>query len=236
LHHGGSIDRAEDIIVSASRMGATDVKLQYFTERDLIGRTRGHGWDVLARYALSPSAITELQAFAAGQCGVEMGVAFFGIHGARTFRDACGAADWCKIPGNLSHDRKLVEEVRALGKPMVLSFYPHACIENTCNDDVALHCTTTYPTADDRLYLGLIGTLPKMIFKEVGWSCHADARFPTSAELACLAYACGARWFEFHYRDDSVPTDSPDYDVSLWPDLLAYTITQLKKCAEIVGS
>jgi sialic acid synthase SpsE len=234
LHHGGDFRRCEDIIASASACGSTDVKLQYFTREDLLGRAKGAGWDVLSRYALKPWQVSNLRA-TAGHCGLELGVSFFGVNGARSFREACGDVDWCKIPAPQSQDRQLVEEVRALGRPMVLSFYPDQDICNTCNDDVALHCTRGYPTPDAALALGRISTLPK-IFKGIGWSCHADARHPTSAELACLAYAAGARWFEFHFRDDLVHTDSPDYDVSLWPDLMAYTVQQLKRCAEIVGS
>lgn len=236
LHHGGDYERAQEIIASAAACGATDVKLQYYTREDLHGRPKGAGWDVLKKYAMSAERISSLRAFAGGCCRIELGCSFFGIHGVRRFRETCGAMiDWAKIPAPQTSNRELVQEVRSLGYPMVLSFYPHSAIENVANEDTILHCTSKYPTPDDQLHLGLISTLPR-IASEYGWSCHADARHPTSAELACLAYAAGARVFEFHYRDDSVPADSPDYEVSLWPDLLAYTVQQLKRCAEIVGS
>lgn len=235
LHHGGDVRRCEEIISSAAACGATDVKLQYFTREDLRGRPKGAGWDVLERYALKATQISNMRAFAGGCCHVELGCSFFGVAGVRQFRDMRGCIDWAKIPAPQTSNSELVQEVRALGYPMVLSFYPHSAIENVANEDTILHCTSKYPTPDDQLNLGLISTLPR-IASDYGWSCHADARHPTSAELACLAYAAGARVFEFHYRDDSVPSDSPDYEVSLWPDLLAYTVQQLRRCAEIVGS
>lgn len=98
----------------------------------------------------------------------------------------------------------------------------------------ALHCTNLYPTPDTDLHLGRISTFPDL-GAPVGWSCHAEPRAIRTPELACLAYAAGARVFEFHFRDDKVPLDSPDYGVSLWPALLANTVQELRKCAEVMG-
>jgi sialic acid synthase SpsE len=189
---------------------------------------------VLAKYALKPKQISSLRAFAGGCCRVELGCSFFGLHGVRQFRNNGGEIDFAKVPATQTSNRELVQEIRGMGCPMILSFYPSSAIDNVANEDTILHCTDGYPTWDDHLYLRWITNLPK-IASAYGWSCHADARHPTTAELACLALAAGASVFEFHFRDDAVGGDSPDYAVSLWPDLMAYTTQQLYRCQKIMG-
>ena len=242
IHHGGDIRRAEELIASAAACGATDVKIQYFTERDLAGRQKATGWPALKMYTLQAEKISELWAFANGACHVELGVSFFGLDGVNAFRRHGGELDWAKIPACRSANEYMIRAARELLRPMVVSYYPNHEIHSVHADgaDIALHCTDQYPTPDAELYLARIYTLPQA-FGTVGWSCHAEARPMKTPWLACLAYAAGARVFEFHFMDDKV-TKVPkghiewaDQQVSLNPALLANTIQELEKCAKVMG-
>jgi N,N'-diacetyllegionaminate synthase len=235
LHHGGSAHRAEEIIASARACGCDAVKLQFFTAKDLAGRPKGAGWDVLQRYYLRPRQIQTIAAFA-DYLDLEFGCSFFGVDGVREFAKYAGCLDFAKVPAPQSDE--VARAISGYGLPVMRSVYPERDIMSGWVDDCKgevtfLHCTPKYPTPDEELNLNCIHSLPKDA--PCGWSCHAEARHPMTAELACLSYAAGSRVFEFHFRDDAVLPGSPDYDVSVWPDLMAYTIQQLKKCAKIMG-
>lgn len=236
LHHGGSIRRAEELIASASACGCDAVKLQYFTEADMRGRAKVAGWDVLKKFYLNPRQMANLHAFANGACKVEFGLSFFGMDGVRRYAQTQrDALDFVKIPAPQGSNAELRHMICAQFLcPVVISYYPESALATT-HEHTALHCTRGYPTPDTELNLKCISTMPQDYMPAIGWSCHAEARHPVSSELACLAYAAGARVFEFHYRDDTVGLESPDYAVSLWPDLMAYTIQQLRRCAAIMG-
>ncbi len=218
LHHRGRVTRAEDLIASAACHGATDVKLQYFTEADLAGRPAGAGWDVLSGCALRAEQIGQLREHAVS-CGVSMGCSFFGLAGVRKMLDSGVQPCWGKVPAPQSVDDAVTEAVRGLGVPLVRSFYHTATFARVVSGDTLLHCTAGYPTPDDELHLERIARLPAMPSLR-GWSCHAAPRDGALQKLAVRAQSYGAEVFEFHFRDHAVPADSFDYGVSVWPELL----------------
>ena len=218
LHHGGSVERASQMMAWASTYGATDVKFQYFTALDFADRPKGTGWDVLRPYSLGAEHINELRVYS-NCCGLKFGCSFFGIDGVRTFRKHGGQLDWAKIPAPYATRDDVTEAVRGLGVPVVRSCYHTATFARVVSGDTLMHCTSGYPTPDDELHLDRIARLPAAPELR-GWSCHATPRNVELTKIALRAQAYGAGVFELHFRDHEVPPDSPDYGVSVWPELL----------------
>lgn len=228
LHHGGDIERAKELILSAKQCGADAVKFQFFTERDLDGRAPGYGWKALKQFALEVGDLRALNVFA-HENEIDFGCSFFGQYGINFASSAGLSLDFVKIPAPQSNSQAIIDsaELHFRFSDLIVSYYPTQQI--VCRDrHIALHCTSGYPTPDEDLRLGRISTFPDECVS-VGWSCHAEPRALRTPELACLAYAAGARVFEFHYRDDKTTESSPDYCVSLWPALLANTVQELRR-------
>jgi N,N'-diacetyllegionaminate synthase len=205
IHHQGDFQQAKRLIESAHEARANAVKLQYFTEADLEYR-KDDSWHKLQRYYLGESEHRQLRDIAR-QLGMKYGVSFFGTYG---FRQWSSDIDFVKIPSPQSRDNADLCELvqRTCRKPVYCSIYtgerePFQAAQLDWN---LMHCTPKYPTPWNELNLDLAGTWG-------GWSCHAERDYACGA--AQLAYAAGARIFEFHFRDEGVPVTSPDFDVSV---------------------
>jgi N-acetylneuraminate synthase/N,N'-diacetyllegionaminate synthase len=218
VHHQGDVKQAERLLESAHEAGADAVKFQFFTEADLDYRKDG-SWDKLNRYYLCELEHRHLRD-KARKLGMKYGVSFFGTHG---WEQWSSDIDFVKIPAPQSRDNAYLCELvqRTCRIPVYCSIYtgerePFQAAQLDWN---LMHCTPKYPTPWEELNLDLAGVWG-------GWSCHARPDEITTA--AGIAYAAGARIFEFHFADEQVPLTSPDMEVSVSVEDLKY----IRQCLE----
>lgn len=217
LHHGGDVVAAERLIRSAADAGADAVKFQFFTEEDLEGRPPETGWEALKKYELTISELRHLSCVAV-DCCVDCGLSVFGGDGFGIIRRSLmGELDFLKIPAPQAMTLgPVVFEYGPWDKPVYCSTYrDHAELARAFQRENwwILHCTPKYPTPWGELGLGPIGS-PGVC----GWSCHAAMSY--AEQGAMLATALGATVLEFHFMDWAVKADSPDYCVSIYPEVM----------------
>ena len=105
LQHDGSVKLAELLIDQCRDAEAGAVKVQFFTARDLSGRTK-NGWSALKRYALSAEEVLYLSRYARRR-HLKFGVSFFGTDGFKNLQPRLKHLDFVKIPATLSFNAAL---------------------------------------------------------------------------------------------------------------------------------
>jgi N-acetylneuraminate synthase len=221
LHHRGNTDEAMRLIKAAADAGAHAVKLQMLNKHDLEKRSKG-SWSKLKHCHIPSSEMGLLHQYAHA-LKLRFGVTVYGPDGyGQTMYSTANWVDFIKVSGKESRDNAdLCELIQSTSrKPVYCSIYtgerePFDAAQMDWN---LLHCTKDYPTKWGNLNLELAGTWG-------GWSCHAN---PIDAfTAATLAYAAGARTFEFHMRMETTPVSSFDYEVSLTPTRIRGIIAAL---------
>lgn len=109
-----------------------------------------------------------------------------------------------KIPSALLTDDDLLVKLKATGKPLILSTgmstmeQVHKAVNLLGEDNlIILHCTSTYPTADEEMNLNVIKSFRKLFNCPIGHSSHESGVWPT-----VLAGAIGACMIERHITID----------------------------------
>lgn len=109
-----------------------------------------------------------------------------------------------KIPSALLTDDALLVKLKATGKPLILSTgmstmeQVHKAVGLLGEDNlIILHCTSTYPTADEEINLNVIKSLRKLFNCPIGYSGHEAGVWST-----VLAAAIGACIIERHITLD----------------------------------
>lgn len=225
INHEGDLAKAERMIDDAAAAGCECVKLQtHVVEDEMVpngvvpANASESIWEIMSRCALGPQEEAALKARAEAR-----GLIFLSTPFSRAAADrlaALGVAAY-KIGSGECNNYPLVAHVARLGKPVILS---------TGMNDVAsiaravgilraartpfalLHCTSLYPTPDDRVRLGALAELASAFPDAVlGLSDHSLSIYP------CLgAVALGASILERHFTSDKA-WPGPDIPLSMDP-------------------
>lgn len=144
---------------------------------------------------------------------------------------------WVKVASACVSDLPLLERVRSLGVPVVLSTgmstleeVDRAVMMIGQSNAVLAHCTAAYPCDLVDANLAVMSTLRSRYHVPVGWSSHC-----TSPSAAGLAAALGACWIEYHVTLDR-DAWGPDHASSLEPDELAQAVAAARAGFRAVGS
>ncbi|MDA9806226.1 pseudaminic acid synthase [Alphaproteobacteria bacterium] len=233
-NHGGSIQRAKDIILAAKISGADAVKIQTYTPDTMTLDSKkpdfliNHGiWKGYNLYQLYKEAHTpfewhkELFEFAKTN-----DVILFSTPFDETAVDLLFSLDApaFKIASFEMTDLPLIEYAASKGKPMFISTGMSTpdeigdaleCCYKYGNRDVLLfHCISNYPADLRTSYIGDMSYISKYFEVEVGLSDHT-----TSNLASVIAVAKGASAIEKHFKLDEGEC-GPDSSFSLLPNQL----------------
>lgn len=243
-NHGGSLQRAKELIKACSKAGANAVKFQSWTadrlnnikEINSDGRlTDSKLIPILKKYELPDEWHAELATYCKS-LGVHFLSTPFDLKHARLLRDIGVPA--IKISSSdLIYD-ELLEEISTYSLPVLLSVgmanlgeIEHAleCLGSARDKTILLHCVAAYPPVVKDANLRAIHTLAEAFDLPVGFSDH----FP-GHELVLPAVALGACVIEKHVTF-SRQDDTPDSFFALTVDELALLIQAVRRLETALG-
>jgi N,N'-diacetyllegionaminate synthase len=251
VNHGGSLDRALEMIDAAADAGADAVKFQTFSADRLASPSAPKAayqaaatgseesqHDMLARLELSADDHVALAARCA-QRGVVFMSAAFDAESLRQLAEL--GIDRIKVPSGELTDVPYLREVAALGLPALLSTGMARLDEVRSALEVleaaglsrqrvtVLQCTTEYPADPAHVNLRAMTTMRDELGVSVGYSDHT-----AGIEIAIAAAALGAEVIEKHFTlDRSLP--GPDHMASLEPGELADLVCAVRAVEDALG-
>jgi len=249
-NHGGSLERALDVMTAAKECGADAIKLQTYTADTMTidhdgpdFRIRGGLWDGSRLYDLYQEAHTpwnwHATLFAKGR---ELGIPVFSTPFDATAVDFLQQFDppSYKVASFELMDLPLVRYLAATGKPVIMSTgmaTPDEIAESVDafraadgRDLMLLHCVSGYPTPAEQSNLRRIPELAKQFGCPIGLSDHT-----LGTEVAIASVALGAVMIEKHFtlrRADG----GPDSAFSLEPDQLHALVRGARTAFDALGS
>ncbi|MCB0965167.1 MAG: pseudaminic acid synthase [Acidimicrobiales bacterium] len=248
-NHGGSLDRALELVGAAARAGADAVKLQTYTpdgmtlDEDLPAFTVGEGslWAGRRLHDLYAEAQTPWEWHGPlFEAAAAAGLACFSSPFTPADVDRLETLDppAYKIASFELVDLPLIRHVAARGRPVLMSTgmaSPDeiaAALEaaSAAPGRILLRCNSAYPAPTGEMDLVTIADMRRRFSVPVGLSDH------TISPLAALsAVALGAVVLEKHLTlDRSEP--GPDAAFSLEPDELAALIDQIREVEAALGT
>ncbi|MGE5689138.1 MAG: N-acetylneuraminate synthase family protein [Pseudomonadota bacterium] len=247
-NHGGSLDRAKDLVSAAVDAGVDAVKFQKrdnrrvftaalydqpYDNENSFGATYGEHREALE---LSAEAWFELRE----HCR-ELGVTMFATAFDERSADFLAQLDVAafKVASGDVTNTPLLRHVAALGRPVVISL-GGATLEDAdraletvlpANDQVCLlQCTAAYPAEVDELNLRVIETLreryPQVV---IGLSDHHNG-----IAMSLVAYMLGARVIEKHFTLNHA-WKGTDHAFSLMPDGMRRLVRDLHRVPVALG-
>ena len=218
-NHGGSLDRAIELIKSAASTGADAIKFQTYTpdtitidsdREEFLISDASSIWHGRTLYDLYEEAHTPWEWHkpmfeCARSLGVEVFSSPFDISSVDFLEDLNVSA--YKIASLELSDTQLIKKVAQTGKPLIMSTggAKLADIENAmkvartngAEDIILLKCTSAYPALPEDANLKSMVTLKELFGCHVGLSDHT---LGTAVSLASIAL--GASVIEKHFIDD----------------------------------
>lgn len=249
-NHGGSLNRALEIVTAAAASGADCLKVQTYTADTLTldcdnewFRIQGGLWDGRTLHDLysEGSFPWEWHEAVRDRC-IELGMDFLSTPFDETAVDfLCGlGVDAIKIASFELTDTPLIGYAASKGKTMILSTgmgtveeiadAVRACRAAGNDDIVLLRCCSEYPAAFADMDLASIPDMAERFGCPAGFSDHSMGHV---ADVA--AAALGARVIEKHFcltRDD--PT--PDSAFSMEPDEFRAMVDAVREAVAAVGT
>ena len=244
LNHGGSVDRALEMVDAAANAGASAIKLQTLSADRLVAAS------CPAPAHVTASSLREF--FAAFELDVDAHRAV--IARARAHRlavlstpfseqsvamlETLGIDGYKIASGDLTH-HGLIALAASTGRPVILSTgmstLPEvteavAVVRRSDGDQVAvLHCVSAYPTPIESQNLRAVATLANALHIPVGLSDHGSG-----LEAAIAAVALGASIYERHLVLEN-DADAIDRAVSSTPSELAAIVRALGRTRLALG-
>ena len=239
INHGGSFNKAVDLIEAASKTGCDAVKFQtYITEKRASKKEFPDLHEILKKCELRLEDFKELKKFCdekkidfISTCFDEESIDYLNKIKMNIF----------KISSFDLINRKLIHKISSLGKTNIISLGMGSKeeIENAVrilskdknNKNIILHCISSYPTKENDSNLIEINYLKEKFNNcVIGHSDHTnDIRVP------CYAVAAGAQVIEKHFKinDDMECIDSA---VSITQRQMTELINEIRKIEKIFGS
>ena len=203
INHNGSLENAKKLIDVAVKAGCDAVKFQKRTievvytpdelarpRESVFGNTNG---DLKRGLEFGEKEYAEIDR----HCK-EKGILWFASpwdEGSVDFLERFNIPCY-KIASASLTDDNLLRHIRSKGKPVILSTgmstveQIHHALEVLGEDDlILLHCTSTYPGADEELNLKVIPWLKKQFSCLIGYSVHEVSVYPSLAAVvlgACV--------------------------------------------------
>lgn len=245
LNHGGSVDRALEMVDAAADAGASAVKLQTLIASELVAPgcpppvhvNASSLVDFFARFELDEAAHAAVVARARSR-----GLAVLSTPlslGAVDMLERVGVDAYKIASGDLTWST-LVRRAAVTGRPVVLSTgmsamgeIAHAVGEARLAGASALalmHCVSSYPVSSGTENLRAIATLAASFEVPVGLSDHAPDAFAVAP-----AVVLGASLYERHIVLDG-DTQAVDAAVSSTPAGLADIVRVAARCAAALGT
>jgi len=247
LNHGGSAQRAVDMVDAAAAAGVSAVKLQtlratslvasscpapaHVTADSLTGFFAAFELDEAAHRAVAARARVHGLALISTPLSLE-GVDLLERVGVDAYKIASGDLTW----------DALIERAARSGKPLVISTGMATIAEvahalKTARDAGAreialLHCVSAYPVPRGAEQLRAIETLAAAFAVPVGLSDHGSDTF-----AAPIAVALGASLYERHFMlDGDTSADAIDAPVSSTPDEFAALVRAADRARTALGT
>jgi len=246
VNHDGSLGVAMQLVDHAKRAGADAIKLQWFEARKLLSKQAALAtyqadagerdpYAMLDRLQLDAKAMAKLVDHAHAN-DLHAIVTVFSVE--LVAEAAALPWDAYKLASPDVVNRPLIDAIRTIGKPMLLSTGAATPEEVECASEwmeshpfVFMQCVSSYPTPEDAAALGGIVALAQQFpdAPGVGYSDHTAA-----IDTGALAVACGACVLEKHMTHD-VKAAGPDHAASLSPDAFAKYVQAAHRAFRMVG-
>ncbi len=248
VNHDGQIDVAFELIDRAAEAGADAVKFQTFRAEELVAsdtprveyqatNTGDHGsqLEMLRALQLPDAAFERL----AERCH-SVGIAFMSSPHTESAVDVLAdLVPAFKIGSGDVTNQLLLERAAETGLGVILGTGMSTIVEveralSWLEDAgagwvIPLHCTTSYPCADQDVNLLAMKTLADTLDRPVGYSDHTS-----DSQVPIMAAALGAVIIEKHFTlDRSRP--GPDHAASMEPTEFRDLAHALKRVATILG-
>lgn len=235
INHGGDPKVALALIDAAAEAGVDAVKFQtYLTEK----RTKKTSpiFQILKECELPFEVFGALKRHAENR-GVHFFSTPFDLE-SLAFLESIGCPFY-KIASFYTDDLALLGAVAKTGKPVIYSTgmtteedakRAYRLLSDKTPDVAALHCVSSYPTADENCHLRAISKLRQILPCVIGQSDHTPG-----IEAPVYAVACGARILEKHFKvDDAMKcVDSP---VSIGREAMREMIRRVRHLERMLGS
>ena len=234
INHGGSLDRAKQMVAAAHRSGAECVKHQtHFVEDEMTEEARSiHPpnesasiWEIMDRSSLTAEEEAELKGFTES-----LGLIYISTPFSRHAADFLAELDIpaFKIGSGEADNIPLIRHIARFGKPVIMSTGMQSIeslrpsvgiLDNAGVDYALLECTNLYPSPPSDVSLKGIDEL-KSAFPSatVGFSDHS-----IGPAMALAAVARGAQIIERHFTDSRYE-EGPDIICSMDPAELRWLI------------
>ena len=245
LNHNGSVELARQMIFKAAISGATFVKFQKRSPKDLavssfldapfekcpsLGKTQRVVRD---RLELSLGSYIELREYAES-LGLIFCCSAFDIPSFEFLQQA--GVSIIKLASHSITNGPLLAQIAASGLPVICSFggttqeerdRAFALLKN--NPLVIMHCVSSYPTQDHLVKLDTIGYLRDRYQVPIGFSSHEDG-----IDISVASTVLGACMVERHFTLDRamVGLDQP---ISLIPEEFAAMAQKIRRLQKVRG-
>lgn len=254
-NHGGSPALAKEMAHAAKENGADIVKFQlHLPDEEMVreemdrvtgkmfGDAYGTLYDAVAKIRITPEDHAELMSYCA-RIGIQYLCTPFSLKAAQLLAEM-GAAGF-KIGSGETEDLPFIEEVAAMGKPMIVSTgmtHPDelnvavSAIRAAGAPLVLLHCISVYASHTPKLLnLSTISGLRERYDVPVGLSDHTSpdgildehGRRVTQSEEVFAAIAQGACTIEKHFTTDRL-LPAPDNAFSIDPAALRDLVSAVR--------
>lgn len=248
-NHGGSLDRALEIVRQSKKAGADCIKIQTYTADTLTINCKkkpflikGGLWDGYTYYDLYKEAYTpwEWQETIKKECE-RAGIDFLSTPFDKTAVDYLEeiGIEFYKVSSFELVDIPLIEYIASKGKPMILSCgladaeeiqeAVDACRNQGNQQIVLLKCCSQYPAKYCNMNLSVIPDMKERFQVPVGLSDHS---FGSLADIA--AAALGARVIEKHVMLDEGP-ENADSGFSMKMSEFSKMIKDVEDTVEALG-
>jgi N,N'-diacetyllegionaminate synthase len=243
LNHGGSLERALDMMNAAAAAGASAVKLQTFRAEELVAAecpAPAHVSDPSLRHFFRQFELDRAAHIAiaerAAELGLEMVATPFSLGAVEMLVDV-GVSALKIASGDLTFDA-LIAKAAATGLPLIMSTGMSTLDETSHAVSVArtngathialLHCVSSYPVPAGSENLRVIQTLANLFDVPVGLSDHAR-----DTSSVPVAVALGATIYERHLMLDG--DSGVDAAVSSTPGQFAELVASAARTQQALG-
>jgi sialic acid synthase SpsE len=227
-NHNNDFDLAIKLINTAIEAKCDAVKFQFF-KADKIVQKKSPGWKVLKKIELNKEWIPKLKKYCFKN-QILFSVSIFDLDGLELVKSI--GLDFYKIASPELEDYLLVKNISKLNMPTIISTGASKLStisktvelfrSNSHTNFALLHCISNYPTNDNQLNLGMIGSLKKSFGVPVGFSDHGKSIYPS-----IIAAATGASIIEKHITiDKKMP--GPDHHFALDPNELRQMVKGIR--------